>query len=180
MRENEEYGRFKVLEVVSRNKVTVECRCGEVVVRRASHLESERTKMCKSCSAKETAKSYPPPVIRQAVGQLGKTYYSCLRRGAEKRDLEWNVSQGYLWSIFTGSCSLTGREINLSLKTHSCAPAYSLFTASLDRIDSSIGYIEGNVQWVHKELNRLKNNYDQEHFIQMCREVVGYANQQPS
>lgn len=30
---------------------------------------------------------------------------------------------------------------------------YSKITASLDRIDNSIGYCLGNVQWVHKDIN---------------------------
>lgn len=180
MEKGEKYNKFEVLEVEQRNKVRVRCECGYEGFRRASHLESGRTRMCKSCASKETAASYPPPVKRQAVGLLGKTYYSSLRRGADVRGLEWSVSQEYLWSIFTGKCALTGQEITLSLETHNSAPAYHYFTASLDRIDSSLGYIEGNVQWVHKDINRLKNNYDQEDFIKMCTMVVTYANQQPS
>ena len=41
-------------------------------------------------------------------------------------------------------------------------------TASLDRIDSSKGYIEGNVQWVHKKINDLKSNFDEDTLIKMC------------
>jgi len=45
-------------------------------------------------------------------------------------------------------------------------------TASLDRIDSSKGYIEGNVQWVHKMVNMSKQQYTQEEFINMCIAVA--------
>lgn len=180
MQIDERFERFRVLKIEGRNRVTVRCDCGAIVVRRASHLESGRTRMCKSCSSKETAKKYPPPDNTIAVGNLGKTYYSSLRRGAEKRGYMWEVSQKYLWSIFIGTCALTGRTINLSLETQGCNPAYSKFTASLDRIDSSLGYTKSNVQWVHKDINRLKNNYNQDDFIGMCMEIVSYANQQPS
>lgn len=47
-----------------------------------------------------------------------------------------------------------------------------LQTASLDRIDSSKGYIEGNVQWLHKDINRLKINYSDEDLIQICLEII--------
>ncbi len=40
--------------------------------------------------------------------------------------------------------------------------------ASLDRIDSSLGYVKGNIQWVHKDINRMKWDYDEEHFLAMC------------
>lgn len=45
-------------------------------------------------------------------------------------------------------------------------------TASLDRIDSNKGYTLDNVQWVHKDINRLKNAFDQDYFIQMCKAVA--------
>jgi len=41
-------------------------------------------------------------------------------------------------------------------------------TASLDRKDSSKGYIEGNVQWVHKDINMMKRHYTEEYFLRLC------------
>ena len=32
-------------------------------------------------------------------------------------------------------------------------------TASLDRIDSTKGYVRGNIQWVHKDINWFKRDY---------------------
>lgn len=183
MQEGERYNSFEVLRYETRHKVHVRCSCGYEGTRRADHLESGRTRMCKSCASKETAEKYPPPVHTKSVGDLGGTYYSMLRIGARKRGLEWSVSRDYLWSIFTGRCSVTGREINLSTKlkgSNGTGVDWGSFNASLDRIDSSIGYIEGNVQWVHKEINWFKNSYSMKDFVQMCTEVYQYANQQPS
>ena len=45
-------------------------------------------------------------------------------------------------------------------------------TASLDRIDSTKDYTLDNVQWVHKDINRMKNVYTQEYFIEMCKRVA--------
>lgn len=41
-------------------------------------------------------------------------------------------------------------------------------TASLDRIDSSKGYIEGNIQWVHKDINFMKQEMDENSFFCWC------------
>jgi hypothetical protein len=49
--------------------------------------------------------------------------------------------------------------------------ATSKVTASLDRIDSSKGYVEGNVQWVHKRINIMKNDLSDSEFIEWCRVV---------
>jgi hypothetical protein len=40
--------------------------------------------------------------------------------------------------------------------------------ASLDRIDSSKGYVEDNVQWIHKELNCLKMDIPENKLIKWC------------
>lgn len=43
---------------------------------------------------------------------------------------------------------------------------------SLDRIDSKKGYVVGNVQWVHKDINRMKNTFPQDYFIQVCKQIA--------
>ena len=45
-------------------------------------------------------------------------------------------------------------------------------TASLDRIDSNLGYVKGNVQWVHKHINVMKNIFNQDMFIFLCNQVT--------
>ena len=41
-------------------------------------------------------------------------------------------------------------------------------TASLDRIDSLLGYTIDNVQWVHKDINRIKFDMSQCRFVELC------------
>ena len=47
--------------------------------------------------------------------------------------------------------------------------------ASLDRINSEIGYIISNVQWVDKTINMSKQQMNNEQFIKMCKEVYEYS-----
>ena len=47
-------------------------------------------------------------------------------------------------------------------------------SASLDRIDSSKGYIEGNVQWVHKDINKIKTDMSDNKFIEWCKLIAEY------
>lgn len=46
------------------------------------------------------------------------------------------------------------------------------FNASLDRIDSSLGYIIGNVQWVYKGVNFMKGEMSHDYFIEMCKMIT--------
>lgn len=72
-----------------------------------------------------------------------------------------------MWNLFiiqNRKCALSGLELSFPKTSEDQS-----YTASIDRIDSALGYVEGNVQWVHKDINMMKNKYNQEYFIQMCK-----------
>jgi len=66
-----------------------------------------------------------------------------------------------------GLCALTGWGIAFPECGH---PQTSL--ASIDRIDSSFGYLKENIQLVDKRVNMMKQQYSQEEFILICRAVA--------
>jgi RNase P subunit RPR2 len=109
---------------------------------------------CKKCSAFKKSNS-------ASIGWVKREYNKYIK-SAKARCIYWNISEEYIESIFNGKCSLTGWDIS---------PIYKIKTASLDRINSKLGYIEGNVQWVHSMVNMSKNKYDQNEFIAMCSSV---------
>lgn len=45
---------------------------------------------------------------------------------------------------------------------------------SIDRIDSSIGYLPSNIQLVDKRINMLKNILPQDEFIDLCKLVANH------
>lgn len=63
-------------------------------------------------------------------------------------------------------CALTGWKIELAKRTTDTQ------TASLDRIDSNKHYTVDNIQWVHKDVNRMKQYFDEEYLLQMATAVV--------
>jgi hypothetical protein len=71
----------------------------------------------------------------------------------------------FAWKLFLKQkrrCALTGLEL------HFGKHGYDKFTASLDRIDNNVGYKKNNVQWVHKDVNKMKNVFPEKYFIEMC------------
>jgi hypothetical protein len=64
-------------------------------------------------------------------------------------------------------CALSGININFP-KVHKDRN----YNASIDRIDSSLGYVVGNVQWVDKDVNMMKRTYNNEYFIKMCKLIA--------
>lgn len=74
--------------------------------------------------------------------------------------LEVSIDLAYMESIYIkqrGRCAYTNAPIKFTDNT-----------ASLDRIDNDKGYIEGNVQWVHKDVNMMKRHYSDEYFVKIC------------
>ena len=72
-----------------------------------------------------------------------------------------------LWEEQQGKCAIT--KVDLKLEN-----SYNKnYQASLDRIDSSKGYVKGNVRYISVSVNWLKNNLDDNHlreFIQICND----------
>jgi hypothetical protein len=111
---------------------------------------------CKPCVQK--AKGFTK---NQAVGPKTRLYRK-FKRGAKNRGLDFTLTEEEMFSVFTGKCALSGVDIVLDYGGN----------ASLDRVDSALGYIPGNIQWVDGKVNLAKRNMSDEEFIEMCKMVV--------
>ncbi len=165
--------------VVDKRKCyVVRCSCGYEGTRRKDHVKIGRTKCCKNCSAKKTSLKYPPPITYKGVGDLSATFFHRIKYGAKRRGLDFEITIEFAWNIFLKQdkkCAYTGIDIFLEKVSKNQNPDYEKITASLDRIDSSKGYYENNVQWVHKKINRFKNNYTHKEFLTMCKEITEHS-----
>jgi hypothetical protein len=77
------------------------------------------------------------------------------------------------WDKQRGICPYTG--INL-LKPKQGVKNNLLCVASLDRIDSKIGYDVNNIQFVSAAANMAKNNMSHEEMIQFCKIIAKFWN----
>jgi hypothetical protein len=85
-----------------------------------------------------------------------------------KWPFELTIEDGWmLYEKQNRKCALSGQLIYFDSDTRS-----NDGRASLDRIDSSKGYVMGNVQWVHRDINYMKQKYSQEHFVNLCKQVA--------
>lgn len=100
--------------------------------------------------------------------ELTGVFLGSCEYNAKKRGYEWSVTPEYLWDIWekqNRKCAYTGMELSHGVD------------ASLDRIDNSIGYVEGNIQWIHRDINRMKSDFDESYFIEMCKKVNEFQRQ---
>jgi hypothetical protein len=169
--ETKRFGKWKVLEYLGVNnrdsECLCQCECGLIKRVKTYHLVNGYSSQCIKCGQK-------PRKYKDGIGQA---IWNIIVRRSDVKKIDLSISKEYAYSLYLKQdkkCALTGLDIRLP----ECGTDYLKkdWSASLDRIDSSIGYIEGNVQWVHKDINRMKNIYSQDYFIYMCEKVFRYNN----
>jgi hypothetical protein len=100
------------------------------------------------------------------------TGFRNLLSSCNKRTKDCDLSLIYLkeiWEKQKGKCDVTGVDLQLKCSYN------KNYQASIDRIDSSLGYVKDNIRFVSVSVNWLKNNLNDEHlkeFIQICKMVV--------
>lgn len=103
----------------------------------------------------------------KGCGDFPGSDFNKIRHHAKERNIPFNVTIEQLWDLFVKQnrkCVLTG--LSLQFRSHTMIWDG---TASLDRIDNSKGYVINNVQWIHKDINKMKTNFVQEKFIEYCK-----------
>lgn len=173
-----QFGYLKVLRPLEKRShcscIVWECQCtfqgcGKIIERPSNNLMHGR-KTNQSCGC------YAPVHNYRGREDLSQSYFSGLKRGAAERELAFDIDIDFAWDLFLRQdrkCALTGQP--LSLMRSFRRQNRVLQTASLDRIDSSKGYIEGNVQWIRKDLQFVKSDLLDEEFIAICRQVIAWA-----
>jgi hypothetical protein len=143
------------------------CDCG----RQTAVARSNLTRVTRSCGCMMNRVGKASQNWK-GVGDIPSSWFSCLRGTAKSREIEFRLTLEYVWDLFckqNSRCALTGLELTFSKQFRKPG---QLGTASLDRIDSSQGYIPDNVQWVHKDVNFMKQSLSQERFIELCSLVT--------
>ena len=143
----------------------VRCDCGtEKIVIGYSLI----TKGTKSCGCGHAA--FMKNALGKISGSLRGSLWCRIKFNAKARKIDINITQEEAARIFEkqdGICALSGERITLD------APLNKQ-TASLDRIDSSKGYEVGNIQWVHKIVNRMKNQLNETEFVAWTKKIANY------
>ena len=144
------------------------CDCGkEHKVKRSSLLRGE----VKSCGCGHNKVKEQSPHWK-GYGDIYGDTVSNFQRSAKRRGLDFDLDAKYLWELFqkqNGKCYISG--IELKLKTRASRHDSN---ASLDRIDSSKGYIKGNVGWVYEPINHMKWDMSLTEFLNTCKQITNY------
>jgi hypothetical protein len=142
-------------------------------------LKNNKKMFCgRACSCKHGNKISPrkgnPAFLksdnRQDQFSPFKTYIS--QANSKERTSNYgktNITLEYLkklWDYQSGICPYTRKQMDLPRNTIDKNKKSSPIKASLDRIDSSKGYVQGNVEFVCLSVNYAKNTFSREQMIE--------------
>ena len=127
---------------------------------------------CRSCNRKELNKLQDTSKNRNSqwkgYNDIPYSWFSRYFERANKSKRKGNITikDVYnLWIKQDKKCALSGLNIGFydDNKTHTC---------SIDRIDSSKEYELNNIQLVHKHINLMKNHFNNNYFINICKLIA--------
>lgn len=143
------------------------CDCGVIKEIEGQSLKRGKTRSC-GCYKKEQG-SWNKGVRNSAshsykgYKDISLEYFNNLKYKAKKRDLSFEITIEFLQELLEKQkykCAITNINLN------------SFENASVDRIDSKIGYLFDNIQWVDRRINFMKGPLTQKDFIELCRKVT--------
>lgn len=144
-----------------------QCECGNTTRLSTDVIKSGHTKSC-GCSHNAGREN----CNWKGIGDISGGYWCQLLKRSKETNKDFDITKEYIWDLFLNQdkkCALTGIELKFPTKQ-----SLRDGTASLDRIDSDIGYIKGNVQWIHKDINWMKQDFSEKYFIEMCQKIIEY------
>lgn len=184
---------FLPTELLIDMNVILECQmCGKSFERsekdyKYKQLNSKKPAFCSvSCSVSNRNKSISKERCREISGDRikklagnRKDQFSSFRQylrtagvRSERKGWYFDLTVEYLkdiWEIQKGICPYSG--LKMELPENNIQFRNSIKKASLDRIDSSVGYIKGNVEFVCVLMNFAKNTYPKEEVLSFMNEL---------
>lgn len=164
------FGHLTVIELIGKTKRGQSiwkclCDCGNHKDVRGYHLIGKKIRSC-GCLKRETVN-----IKWNGFGKVARWVWNAVRIGAERRNIQFELTAEDMWNLALSQnmkCALTDTPlIFIQSPKHKKES-----NVSLDRIDSTQGYVIGNIQWVTKNINVAKQSMSQTEFIELCRSVV--------
>ena len=141
------------------------CDCGKVVEKDIYRVTEGSVTSC-GCKHHPSKSKHPR---WKGFGEISEKYWYGIIKNTKRKtkNLECTITKEFAWNLYLNQnrkCALMGIDIIFGKGKEA--------TASLDRIDSNIGYIPTNIQWVHKTVNLMKMALDQTEFIKFCKLIA--------
>lgn len=177
---------------VEHHTVYVRCRCGcgheqEVIL---AALRRGKTLGCRDCYLARCVELAIPRSGAQSRGWTGcgrvsgQLFYNT-KKNALRRGIPFKLTitaAAALLEAQGGLCALTGWPLHCesARARRRLTPEAKKRVASLDRIDPTKGYVQGNVQWVCSCVNYAKHTLGQQDFLSLVESIYDFTVRKPA
>lgn len=146
-----------------------QCDCGNITIVDRHCLTGGSTKSC-GCWKRVANKFY------KSIGheEISGSKFCSIKNSATIRKLPFDITIKDIWELFifqNRKCAISDIELTFNSNLNT-------YEASLDRIDSSKGYIIGNIQWVYRDINFIKWILTEEELFKWSLLIVQYVSKQ--
>ncbi len=138
------------------------CVCGGTIETITASLLSGATS---SCGCSRVGENNPH---WKGYKNISGRFWAVLKASAKKRELEMCLTKEQAYDVLEKQgfrCALSKVPIHINGNAKDT-------TASIDRIDSTVGYVPNNIQWVHKNVNTMKWDLTQSDFLAWCKRIA--------
>lgn len=126
---------------------------------------------CKTCLRKDPNR-YDRLLKKDDIGYYIKDRFYGAKHRAAKKNIPFNLTIQYLenlWKKQNGICTISGIEMS-----HTILEGKLDTNASIDKIDPSLGYVQGNVQFVCNRINMMKSDAPVDGLIYFCKLIIDH------
>jgi hypothetical protein len=131
----------------------------------------------RTCVGKNNIKNFPDRINNYDISKHSghsRDKYTGFRdflRRIKRRYFEYDIDLPYLTEVWDNCNVCVYSGVKLVLPTH-LKHNNPLITASIDRIDSTKGYVKGNIQYISITANHAKNSMSHEQMLEFCRLIT--------
>lgn len=170
------FGRLTVLyRNGSKNKRALwkcQCSCGKELDVSANNLKTGKTKSC-GCLRVETSENSIKNIIGYGTLEKGQAVLNQIfkdyKYAAKQKNLSFSISKQHFTRLTKQNCLYCNKEPKHEFKKRNLNGSY--VGNGVDRINSDLGYVDGNVVPCCKVCNIMKNVLTVEEFIEHTRNI---------
>jgi len=129
--------------------------------------------LCRTCGTIHRKGRYESLRNNLTIEQLIKLRCNQAYQRSCKKGWEFDITPEYLMEIYNkqnGLCYYSGIKMEIALKGYST----NNYTLSIDRIDSTIGYLSSNIVLCCDAVNTMKMQMETNEFLKICKKIVDY------
>lgn len=135
-------------------------------------FRAEKDSRCKECKRNAYLRRKEKNRGSKDLNRLLYERFHGLKDRARKKDIQCNIDLQYLhelWNTQKGLCALSGIPMTYYFDSGRVPT-----NVSVDRINSNLGYIKGNLQLVCMAVNQMKSDLTIEQLKYFCKSILEY------